>query len=229
MNIGLGVFLGLVFCGLIYLYCQTKDRWNWTKASKVLLAALGIPATLGLISIAGIYLYGYYQALPKNQEPPQVITEFKDIKLSESLSDAAFKVGVPTKVGTAPVSQQLKGIETYMFSSFSVEATIRNNKVESVTYSCAVNQSDLTFLNGIMCGEKGDVILRKFNGDVRVLCHIKAEQKGPWSDYELLGRVYDVVKYGTRYYLTQNSVNAMEILSPENLKSAVGIEWDKCQ
>ena len=31
MSVGEGIFYGLVSLGIIYLYIQTKDRWNWKK------------------------------------------------------------------------------------------------------------------------------------------------------------------------------------------------------
>ena len=31
MTLGLGIFLSAFFLGTIYLYGQTKDRWNWKE------------------------------------------------------------------------------------------------------------------------------------------------------------------------------------------------------
>ena len=84
-------------------------------------------------------------------------------------------------------------------------------------------------MNGVTCGDKGEKIISRFDGDVRVLCRIKAKQEGPWTKYEQLGRVYDVVKYGTRFYLEQNSIFAMEIASPQNIEADIGVDWEKCQ
>lgn len=219
MGTGLGIFLGLFFCGLIYLYIQTRDRWNWAKASKTVLVTLAVGILLGLISIGGVFLYHHYQGLPK------VITEFKELKLGESLSDATFKLGVP---GRYVVVSQTGNEETYVFSSSSVQATLRDGKIVRVSYSCALNKYDPTSLNGIVCGDSGDKILTRFNKDVRVLCRVLSKEEGPWSDYQRV-RVYDVVKYGTRYELMQNSVFAMEIASPEDIERSNGGEWDKCK
>ena len=116
-----------------------------------------------------------------------------------------------------------------MFNSFSVGVTLRNNIIESIAYSCILDEHDPTSLNGIKCGDSGEEILRKFRTDVRVLCAVKAKQAAPWSQYEQLRRVFDVVRYGTRYYLSQNIVTNIEVASPETLRSSVGIDWDKCQ
>jgi len=114
--------------------------------------------------------------------------------------------------------------EEITFKSYaSLSATLQDKKVKRVTYSCtSKNRSDHTSLNGISCGDQGEKILARFNGDVQVLCPIKSEQEGT--------RIYVVVKYGTRYYLTFNSVTHMQIASPETLKSdRDDQDWDKCQ
>ena len=48
---GIGIFLGLCFCGFIYLYTQTKDRWNWSKLCKILVYVVITPIVLGLASV----------------------------------------------------------------------------------------------------------------------------------------------------------------------------------
>lgn len=48
----------------------------------------------------------------------------------------------------------------------------------------------------------------------------------PQKDH--LRRVYDVVKYGIRYYLEKNLVVRMAIFTPATLESSIGINWGKC-
>ncbi len=219
MNIGLGIFLGLFFCGLIYLYTQTIDRWNWTRASKAVSATLAVMTLLGLISLGGIFLYHRYQGLPK------VINEFKKLKLGESLSDATFRIGIPGRFSiVSPTGNE----ETYVFNPSHVQATLRNDKIVRISYQCTENKPDFTSLNGIICGDSGEKILASFDKEVRVLCPIRDKQEKPWPDYQSVRRVYDVVKYGTRYELVKNSVFAMEVASSEDLESSKGIEWHEC-
>ena len=166
-----------------------------------------------VFSIDGFLLYEYYQGAPK------VITEFQGFKLGESLSDARFQLGEPDKDGIERANQEG---ETFFSGSRQVSVTLRNNKIASVTYTCKLNESDHTSLNGIRCGDNGDKIHRRFDRDVRVLCHITDKQEG-------LRRVYDAVKYETGYFLTQNVIVAMEIASPEWLNSDREHGWGKCQ
>ena len=168
---------------------------------------------LAVVSIGGFLLYEYYQGSPK------VITEFQGVKLGGSLSDATFKLGAPGKDSIGSPNQEG---DTFFSRSNEVSVTLQNNKVESVTYTCKLNESDDTSLNGIRCGDNGDKILGRFDRDVRVLCRITDKQDG-------LKRVYDAVKYGTGYFLTQNVIVAMEIASPEWLNFAREHGWGKCQ
>ena len=168
---------------------------------------------LAVFSVSGFFLYEYYQGLPK------VITEFQGVKLGESLSDATFKPGEPGKYSIGSQNQEE---ESFFSRSNEVSVTLRNKKVESVTYTCKLKESDNTSLNGIRCGDNGDKILGRFDRDVRVLCRITDKQEG-------LRRVYDAVKYGTGYFLTQNVIVAMEIASPEWLNSDREHGWGKCE
>ena len=185
---------------------------------KTALVTLGVFILVALfllvvVSTGGFLLYEYYQGSPK------VITEFQGVKLGESLSDATFKLGEPDKDSIEKANQEG---ETFFFRSRQVSVTLRNNKVESVTYTCKLKEPDTTSLNGIRCGDNGDKILGRFDRDVRVLCRITDKQEGP-------RRVYDAVKSETGYFLTQNVIVAMEIASPERLNSARGHGWGKCQ
>src|SRR5690348_5920371 len=99
-DVGLGLFLGLSFCGLIYLFVQTKDRWNWAQARKIILIGIGTLVLLAALSIAGLTSYEYYQHLPI------VITEFQGLKLGDTLSDACFKLGPPVHPSPTKTSAQ---------------------------------------------------------------------------------------------------------------------------
>src|SRR5690348_5151881 len=89
MDIGLGLLLGLSFCGLIYLYVQTKDRWNWARTRKIVFIGICTVVVLTILSFASFFAYEYYQRLPR------IITGFYGLNLGDTLSDACFKLGPP--------------------------------------------------------------------------------------------------------------------------------------
>ncbi|MFC1567823.1 hypothetical protein ACFL3K_01295 [Pseudomonadota bacterium] len=251
MSVGLGIFLGLFFCGVIFLYSQTKDRWNWGKGRNILLCLVGIPIALGLIVAGVVFLNEIYE------KQPQVITTLKGIQLGEKLQDVIFKHGKPDRESVQYArllgielkhSKKDKGSQEYkelndQYTNAKKEAEealagkedgryaytdkytgfkIKNGKVEWVSYSCKSDDVDYTSLNGIRCGDKGNKIFNEFGSNVRVLC--SAHKK----DFSDLMRAYDVVEYGTRYVLVRNSVVMLTIAAPDELESFVDRNWIPC-
>lgn len=249
MELGTGVFLSAVFLGTVGLFIATKDRWNWKK---IFLWPLGI--VVGLSVVGGAIAYAYKQY----EERPKVLTEFKGIKLGEQFQDAVFRHGKAERLESRAVavyekrmlekrdergSPMYSQLETYYEKWKKEEAaviakgktdgdyvlaehrvTIENNMVIDILYNCTNESVDYSEINGIRCGRKGEEILDKFGSDVRVLCE-KEPDKGDTRD---VNRVYDVVRFGTRYFLAKNSVTAMMIASPATLESYIGKNWVKC-
>ena len=42
MSIAFSIFLAAVFLGVIYLYINTRGRWNWPRITKRALVILGV-------------------------------------------------------------------------------------------------------------------------------------------------------------------------------------------
>lgn len=247
MELGTGVFLSAVFLGTVALFIATKDRWKWKK---IFLWPLAVVVVLSLVG--GMVGYAYKQY----EERPKVPSEFKGIQLGEKFQDAIFRhgkaerkeaqdaefsaryiveheseKGTPRfeeaakehkKAKDALAEAIAKGATDGVYFLNETRIVVKDNQIESIGHGCNKESSDYTSVNGIGCGDKGDEILEKFGGAVRILCSKnKVEDDSPV-------RVYDVVKYGTRYYLTQNSVIQILIAQPATLDSYVGINWDKC-
>lgn len=87
MEIGTGIFLASVVLGLILLYGQTKEKWNWKKI--VLRTLCGSIALAGIVTLL-IWIYGKYETRVFEQ------TEFLTIALGDKASDVKFKKGAPT-------------------------------------------------------------------------------------------------------------------------------------
>jgi len=241
MSLGLGLFLGMFFCGIILLYTQTKDRWNWGKSRRFILYLIGIPIALVASYFGSMYLYEEYQ------HRPVVISNLVGFELGEKFQDIIFKHGEPNdtteeaefaarwivensdKKGTkkfesiAELYKLLRpkkaGIIDGIYLFKSNQLTIKNNVLELINYKCNSDSFDKTNLNGINCGSTGEEILNKFGSSVRILCSTSGEK---------LQRVYDVVKYGTRYYLSGNLVTNLGIAVPATLKTYEGKAWGKC-
>lgn len=242
MSVGLGLFLSISFCGLIYLYAQTKDRWNWGRFNKYMRYVIIFPIALGITIIGGVYLYEAYQ------HRLVVVTQIEDFKLGEYFQDVVFKHGnsIDRKEQAEFTSRWLsenrdkKGAPKYdqmseLFSALTSDQNgttagyypykniilvVKNNLVEMVGYNCEAGDDKLsTQINGIGCGSSGDEIIGKFGNEVKVLCNM---------DKDNPRRVYDISAYGTRYYLEKNSVYRMAISIPAYLELLTGKTWVQC-
>ena len=89
MDIGTGIFLGLVFLGLILLYLKTRQTWKWRRVVGYPVLAFAI---FGGISLA---VYGTKSAFDGRVRP---VTEFLGIKLTDTQADIKFKKGNPTDI-----------------------------------------------------------------------------------------------------------------------------------
>lgn len=249
MELGTGIFLSAVFLGIVALYIATKDRWNWKK---ILLWPLAVVVVLS--SVGGIVAYAY----KKYEERPKVQVEFNGIKLGDQFQDVVFRHGKLERLSTQFVrdigkalleKRAEKGTSDYAKLEVLLEwwkkeeseeiakgkadgdyevlgnrVTIAHDKVEKIIRDCKADSLDFSEVNGIRCDSDGEDIIGKFGSDVRVLC----EKEPDSGDAGSVMRVYDVVKYGTRYYLAKNKVKAMMITTPSALETYVGINWVKC-
>lgn len=235
MTIGTGIFLSSVFLGLIALFIATKDRWNWGKGLKKMALWSG---AIGVV--LGLSIWAYSKWEERRWETadlrPQVVTRLKEISIGEKLSDVVFRHGAFEKYERdADTVKKYHGDEDYRHKDKGLSITVREGIVTVVTYSCekdkkshevgaSISWEEATGLtiNGIRCNDSGDKIKELFGGKVRVLC-----DKRRGKDWQLI-RTYDVVEYGTRYFVWQNVVKGLMIADTKELESYVGINWDKC-
>ena len=192
---------------------------------KIIGGSIGTFLVLVILVLAGFTSYEYYQRLPK------VLIEFEGLKLGDTLSDACFKLGPPLPLANPSTedpkrcSPNSKEIEMRMFKDASVHATFKNDRIISIYYACNQSDIDHTSLNGINCGDKGEDIADKFQENLKVFCHVISKEKGPWTAYQEMSRVYDIAKYGTRFYLSTNTIHGLEISSPH---SNISEDYEPC-
>jgi len=121
MELGTGVFLASIVLGLVYLYVQTKDRWNWKKI-------ILLPLSLIALFYVGVFLYEEWDSREETHRyviTDKAQTEFLSISLGDKVSDVRFKKGTPWGEG--------RDGDVWMFHDSTV--IFKDKKVRAVLYS----------------------------------------------------------------------------------------------
>ncbi len=147
--------------------------------------------------------------------------ELDGITLNEPVSDFLFKNTGFTRLQSDKNQNQ----ETVSYNNKLRRVTVRikDEKVVSIYYICDNTKFDSTNINGIGCFDKGDRLLNSFVGDIRVLC---ARDKS--KDDHVHYRVYDHLKFGVRYYLYANEIQAISIMDSARLRELTTQNWIFC-
>lgn len=87
MGVRSALLLAAVLVGVVALYLETWDRWDWTKLSRRLILAL-------MLLVGGVAGWIYWNSLP----PTSPVAEFWGIALGASKSDVRFLKGEPAEI-----------------------------------------------------------------------------------------------------------------------------------
>src|SRR5688500_5937508 len=91
MSIGVGIFLGCLVLASVYLYANTRERWNWRRIAKRTFIAFG-----ALVAICVVWLLAWL-GYEKWESRPRLVTRLEGVSLGEKLADVEFRHGVFTK------------------------------------------------------------------------------------------------------------------------------------
>ena len=208
-----------------------KSKTTTGLAEHILLTAGVLVMVVVPIAVAILGFFGD----EKKAQRPQVVTSLVGISIGEKLSDVVFKQGLFKKQEDSEgLVSQYQREEIYRQDDKRVSIRIREGIVTAITYRCGSDNpradgsspnDDAVSpkINEVVCGDSGDKIKQSFGNKVRVLCRIKE------TDRSHLYRVYDVVEYGTRYFLVQNKVTGFYVVDEKRLESLVGFNWSECK
>lgn len=96
-------------------------------------------------------------------------------------------------------------------------------QVVRIGYICR-DGSQRMEIGGVPCEARGEHILSRFEGTVKVQC-IRDKSDPNHIRY----RVYDVERFGIRFHLVSNRAAALEIMAPPMLAAATGAKWSTCE
>ena len=92
MSVGTGIFLGLLSLGLVYLYVQTREKWNWKKIAK----GFGFVCAALLILVVGTI--GYFLVPDWWGNRPRPVSEYASLRFGMSMDEVLYIKGLPSHV-----------------------------------------------------------------------------------------------------------------------------------
>ena len=173
-----------------------------------------------IITLIFLCLLAYDKINSYLEKLPKVITELKGIKIGEKYSDFIFK-----NPGFKEIKVKFKTLSEQHYENYErrLDVAVTKSKIEDVSYTCELD-FDNTNINGISCNDSGDKIIERFADEVRIQCYMdKTDPLYPNI------RVYDIVKYGVRYFMLNNKVESIGVSSPDTLALYTGINWGQCE
>jgi hypothetical protein len=196
----------------------TLDSSLRTSSKKFLKWTLLIAGGLAVI---GSVLFGAFLTAEKWNNRPRVVDTLRGIRLGEKFSDVEFRNGEFTKIESDPKTKK-RSPNGQDYNRGPLFVSVSDGHITSVGYTCDKG-SESFGVNGISCGTEGEKIEKMFGSSLRVLCSTHVED--PRARFF---RVYDVVKYGTRYLLKKNKMQRIVIYTPEYLDTLVNLNWKNC-
>ena len=155
MNIGFGIFGGLVVLGIIYLYTQTKDRWNWSKIAKRSLIALGV---IVAIPIAGIVIsIGYGKIAGYIESQPKALSNYGGLTLGEKVTDVEFRSKLEDM--TKPDDKDHKRFAV-TGTNLLFDTKDNSGKVDKIIINCQDGDTDT--VNGVSCYDNSEKIFDQY-------------------------------------------------------------------
>jgi hypothetical protein len=211
MSVGTGIFLGAVYLGTVYLYSQTRDRWDWSRVTRRGAVLLAIAAVAAAVAFGAQLGYDAWRSQPR------VVDSVEGIRIGEPWADVVLRYG---KFKSVPIKSVKKYPDQLQFAheTLPVSVFVHAGAVHYVVFSCQSSRHKLT-LNGVSCGDDERKLTSTFGKRLRVMCS-KA------GDSNLA--VYDVTDFGTRYVVGEKGVVAISVAEPSELASFRGLNWEIC-
>lgn len=204
------VFFGFTFCGLIYLYVKTRDTWNWRKIVLVAVISLIVALLSLLLLIFWDKLFNPQANITYGKKYSGLIQSYDGLSIGDNISDIEFKLGKLKSEG------KTKGGGYDIFrpndNSPKVIYTVPSGKkVDFIGVDCDKYNEDS--FNGIKCGTTSDEIVKKYKNKLKIWCPSSLDKNDdPF-------RIYDIVEFGTRFYLQKNQVVGIRLLKPDDMKN----------
>jgi hypothetical protein len=200
LDIGTGIFSGLAFVGLVWLYVATRERWRWRR----LIVWGGVLVALPAAAFVGwLYLADYRESLPQLQE------SFWELQPGITTHEVLFRKGEP----------QQKSDDYWVYTrkdeGVFYLVGVGSGKVQHVlALTHDGNRMYLPSMQGISNHSTQDEVERKFG---------KPDAVSVFKDQTR--RQLSYMKYGVAFELERNRVISLGVIDRHGKPLAYAHEW----
>jgi hypothetical protein len=210
MSLGAGILLGCLFLGCVYLYLNTREIWNWKKILLIAAISIVLLVIAFLLLIFWDKLFNHQSRTSSGKSYSGFIQSYDGIAIGDNISDIEFKLGKlksegKTQSGGSDIFKPSKDSHKVIYTEPS------GKTVEFIGIDCEKYNYDS--FNGVKCGTSSEEILKKHKDRLKIWCPISLDKDA--DPY----RVYDLIEFGTRFYLQKNHVVGIRILKPDVMKN----------
>ncbi len=189
MDIGTGIFFGLVFLGLVWLYVATRDRWRWKR----IIIWFSVLVSLPIAGGGGWLWFDNYR-----ESKPRFEGVFWDLRPGMGLDELAFRKGEPKE----------KNENYWLYAGDGADVahvvSLRNGKVRAIEAIAREGKAyALPTLQGISRFSSQEEIENKFGAPDAI-----SIAKGGAR------RMLSFLRYGLVFVLEKNQVVALGVLDP---------------
>ncbi len=173
---------------------------------------------VAFLLLSAIIYFGVQKIIEHEEKKPKIVSEIKGVKIKEKLADALFKNEGYSLYKTEDREEEI----IYKNDEMRMQFIVKDGLVSRVFFLCLKSDTRTT-IEGIRCGDSGEEIFEKYGKEVKVLCRSRDDE------FKEKLRLYDVEKYGIRFGLEHNKVNAFIVAEPYNLFEEASKNWKKCE
>ena len=196
MDIGAGIFFGLIFIGLVWLYVSTRERWRWKRIGVWCATIVVVP----LLGVTGWVKYLDYQA-----SQPRFLDSLWGLSPGMTPEDVVFRKGEPYKKNE---KDEIAG-ESWVYVGEASEAIHevlwKNGKVRSIeALTLKSRPYGLPSIPGIDSSDSLEEVQKKLGPPDAVS-----------MSKDNTSRMVSFLRYGLFLRLEKNRVTAVGVLDPK--------------
>lgn len=199
MTTGEGIFWGLVFVGLIWLYTSTRDRWKWRTIMKWVGVVFLVPI---------VCFFAYLGWLKWDESRLRVESSLFGVNIGDPMDEVRYRKGKPTteEKGCRPEKPDC------------TDKAVWNYSVKDVTYMVSFNEGKVDWINAI-AEDSTRSALPSFRGVSNFSTQAEVEKlygspTNVSTSADATLRIVSFVKYGVFFTFEQDRMIGIGVIDP---------------